>query len=309
MMRRLRTSTPLAQPSSGNAESEPVTPELACAVLSYRDEPFLIDAVHSIVDQDVPVEIVVVNSGGGDPAGRLADAGLDVPVYTFPERLYPGAVRNVGIDATSARFVAFLAADCVAGPGWAAARLREHGGGAPAVASPPANAYPESTTAWASFLLLHNRRLAVNHPSQRLHYSLSYDRALFQRFGRFREDLRAGEDTELNARLEAEVPVVLAADAHTAHRYPTRARAMLRDAFRRGRLQARMQGAIEGRGPRRVHVATRGPRNVLRSLVVAARTAPPDRGRMLRAWPLVVAGGILYTVGALTTPKSAGAAP
>jgi len=286
-----------------------VRPELACAVLSYRDEPFLVDAVRSVVDQDVPVEIVVVNSGGGDPAGRLAAAGLDVPVYSFPEHLYPGAVRNVGIDATSAGYVAFLAADCVAEPGWAAARLREHREGAAAVASPPTNAYPESTTAWASLLLLHNRRLAVNHPNQRLLYSLSYDRALFQRFGRFREDLRAGEDTELNARLEAEVPIVLAVDAHTAHRYPTDLRAMLRDAFRRGRLQARMHGAIEGRGPRRLRVATRSPRNVLRSLVIVARTAPPDRSRMLRAWPLVLAGGVVYTVGALTAPKTAGTSP
>jgi glycosyltransferase involved in cell wall biosynthesis len=284
-----------------------MTPELSCAVLSYRDEPFLVDAVRSVVDQDVPMEVVVVNSGGGDPGGRLAAAGLDVPVYSFPERRYPGSVRNVGIDATRARYVAFLAADCVAEPGWAAARLQAHRAGAAAVASPPTNAYPESTTAWASLLLLHNRRMAVNRPDQRLHYSLSYDRSLFQRFGRFREDLRAGEDTELNARLQAEVRIVLAADARTAHRYPTRTRAMLRDAFRRGRLQACAQGAIEGRGPRRFRVATRGPRNVLRSLVIVAHTAPPDRRRMLRAWPLVLAGGILYTVGALTTPKTAGA--
>ena len=285
-----------------------MTPELACAVLSYREEPFLVEAVRSLVEQDEPVEIVVVNSGGGDPAAQLATAGIDVPVYTFEQRMYPGAVRNVGIDATRAPFVAFLAADCVAQPGWVAARLEEHRAGAAAVASPPANAYPESTAAWASFLLLHNRRLAVTPPRQRLLYSLSYERSLFERFGRFREDLRAGEDTELNGRLQPEVAIVLAADARTAHRYPNSVGAMLRDAFRRGRLQARMQGALEGGGPTRVRVATRGPRNVLRSLVVAARTAPPDRGRMLRAWPLVLAGAILYTVGALTTP-TAGAAP
>jgi glycosyltransferase involved in cell wall biosynthesis len=278
--------------------------ELACAVLSYRDEPFLVEAVRSVLDQGIPVEVVVVNSGGGDPAGRLAAAGLGVPVHSFPERLYPGAVRNVGIDQTRAPYLAFLAADCLAAPGWAAARLREHRAGAAAVASAPTNAYPESSTAWASLLLLHNRRLAVTRPSQQLLYSLSYDRSLFDRFGRFREDLRAGEDTEFNARFREHAHTVLAPDAVTAHRYPTELGTMLRDAFRRGRLQARIQGAIEGRGPRNVRVALRGPFSVLRSLLVSGRSPRPERGRLLRAWPLVIAGAVAYTAGALTASSS-----
>jgi glycosyltransferase involved in cell wall biosynthesis len=283
-----------------------MTAELACAVLSYRDEPFLVDAVRSVLDQDTPVEVVVVNSGGGDPAARLAAAGLCIPVHNFSARLYPGAARNVGIDQTGARYIAFLAADCLATPGWAAARLREHRAGAAAVASPLTNAYPESSTAWAALLLIHNRRLAVTRPSQRLFYSLSYDRALFDRFGRFREDLRAGEDTEFNTRFREHAHTVLAQDAVTAHRYPIALGTMLRDAFRRGRLQARMQGALEGRGPRNVRVALRGPLSVLRSLDVSARSPRPERATLLRAWPLVVAGGVAYAAGALTTSGIAG---
>ena len=278
-----------------------MTAELACAVLSYRDEPFLVDAVRSVLDQGIPVEVVVVNSGGGDPAARLAAAGLMVPVYSFSERLYPGAARNVGIDKTRARYIAFLAADCLATPGWAAARLREHRAGAAAVASPLTNAYPASSTAWAALLLIHNRRLAATMPSQRLYYSLSYDRSLFERFGRFREDLRAGEDTDFNARFREHEHTALARDAVTAHRYPIELRTMLRDAFRRGRLQARMQGAIEGRSPRNVRVAMRGPFSVVRSLVISIRSPQPERAALLRAWPLVIAGGVAYTAGALTT--------
>ena len=166
-----------------------------------------------------------------------------------------------------------------------------------AAASVPTNAYPESSIAWASLLLLHNRRLAVTRPSQRLLYSLSYDRSLFDRFGRFREDLRAGEDTEFNARFQEHAHTVLAPDAVTAHRYPTELGTMLRDAFRRGRLQAKMQGAIEGRGPQNVRVALGGPRTVLRALVVSGRSPRPERCTLLRAWPLVVAGAGAYTAG------------
>lgn len=279
-----------------------MTVELACAVLSYQDEPFLVEAVRSVLDQGIPVEVVVVNSGGGDPAGRLAAAGLDVPVHSVPHRLFPGAVRNLGIDQTRAPYVAFLAADCVATPGWAAARLRAHRAGAAAVASVLTNAFPQSSTAWASLLLLHNRRLAVTRPGQQLHYSLSYDRGLFDRFGRFDESLRAGEDTEFNARFQARDRPVLALDAITAHRYPTEWRAMLRDAFRRGRLQARTQGALEGRGPRNLRVALRGPLSVLSSIDVSVRSPSAQRRLLIGSWPLMMAGGVAYTVGALTTP-------
>jgi glycosyltransferase involved in cell wall biosynthesis len=274
--------------------------ELACVVMSYRDESFLVDAVRSMLDQDVPVEVVVVNSGGGDPAGRLRAAFLDVPVHSVPHRLYPGAARNLGVGLTRAPYVTFLAADCVAAPGWAMARLREHRAGAAAVASAMTNIYAESTPAWAALLLLHSRRLAATPASQRLLYSLSYDRRLFDRVGRFREDLRAGEDTEFNARIPADERTVFAADAITAHRYPTTTSAVLRDAFRRGRLQAVNQGAIKGRRPQRVQVVLGASWNVGRSVIAAARSPRPQRGRLVRALPLVVAGSVAYSAGALT---------
>jgi glycosyltransferase involved in cell wall biosynthesis len=277
-----------------------VNAELACVVMSYRDEPFLSEAVRSVLDQGVPVEVIVVNSGGGDPTGKLSAASLDVAVHSVAHRLLPGEARNVGISLTSAPYVAFLAADCIAAPGWAMARLREHRAGAAAVASAMTNAYVESTPAWAALLLLHSRRLTATSPGQRLLYSLSYDRRLFDRLGHFREDLRAGEDTEFNARIPADERIVFAVDALTAHRYPTTTGAVLRDAFRRGRLQAANQGAIEGRGPQRVQVALGASWNVGRSLIVAARSPRPQRGRMVRALPLVVAGSVAYSAGALT---------
>lgn len=283
-----------------------MTAELACVVLSYRDEPFLIDAVRSVLSQDAPIEVVVVNSGGGDPAGRLRASSIDVPVCSVDRRLYPGAVRNLGIGATRAPYVAFLAADCLAAPGWAMARLREHRAGAAAVASAMTNLYTESTAAWAALLLLHNRRLTVTPPGARLHYSLSYDRRLFDRLGLFREDLRAGEDTEFNARIPPEARPVFARDVITAHRYPDTAGAMLRDAFRRGRLHVASQGAIEGRGPQRLRVITRAPRDAARSVMLAARSVRPERERLVRALPLLFAACAVYAVGALTTLSTTG---
>jgi len=274
-------------------------PQLACAILSYRDEPFLAEAVRSVLSQEIAIEVVVVNSGGGKVVEKLQAAGLDVPVYNVEERLYPGAVRNIGVDRTQAPYIAFLAGDCLAEPGWAAARLREHLAGAAAVASVLTNAYPASLAAWASLLLLHNRRLAVTKSRQQLNYGLSYERSLFERFGRFREDLRLGEDTEFNARFRHQARIIFATDVVTAHRYPTNFQSLLCDAFRRGRLQARNHGVVRGRRPSRLLVAMRGPRNMQQALVVAIRSPRPQRDTLLRAWPLAIAGGFAYSLGAL----------
>ena len=268
---------------------------LACAVLSFCDEPGLVDAVRSLLDQSDPVEVVVVNSGGGDPAAQLRAKGIDVPVVSRDERLFAGAVRNLGIDATNARYVAFLAADCVAEPGWAAGRIRAHRSGADAVASAMSNPFPEKASAAAAFLLLHNRRTPHARPERTDLHGLSYDRALFDRYGRFREDLRTGEDTELNGRLPPDVTIAWAPDVRAAHRYPTRVGEFLRDQYARGRLRARAAAEIEG-----AHVSltlvVRAVFNLRRSLL-EAWSAPAPRAGLPALAPLLAAGTLARVAG------------
>ena len=115
-------ATGISSTASGS-QSEPAEPKLACVVMGLGNPDSLVDAVRSLQSQDLPVEIVVVNSGGGHPVQRLRAAGIEVKVLHRPDVLYPGAVRNLGIAATTAPFVSFLAADCQAEPGWVRARL------------------------------------------------------------------------------------------------------------------------------------------------------------------------------------------
>ena len=82
------------------------------------------------------------------------------------------------------------------------------------------NATPGSRAALAAYLLLHHRRMPDTPPKERLLYGLSYDRAIFDRVGLFREDLRAGEDTELAARLGDAFRPVLAREVRTGHLNP-----------------------------------------------------------------------------------------
>jgi GT2 family glycosyltransferase len=283
---------------SGGAE-----PELACVVLSLRDQPEMVDAVASLRDQSEAAHVVVVNSGGGDPTARLRDAGLEVPVFNVAERLFAGAARNVGIRRTRSPYIAFLAADCTAEPGWVAARLREHRQGAAAVAGVLTNSAPDNRTATAAFLLLHHRMSRYTPPQARLLYGLSYDRRLFERFGMFREDLRAGEDTEFNARLAGEVEVAWTPDVRTAHRNPTAPGALLRDLYARGRRRAATESRLSGSG-RRLHVATRALWTGLACMRHALRTPDEaERALLMRGLPLVPAGALIYAAGALSAGR------
>jgi glycosyltransferase involved in cell wall biosynthesis len=272
-------------------------PELGCGVLSLRAERGLVAAVRSLLEQREPLEIVVVNSGGGQARRRLTAAGIDVRVIEVPERLLPGAARNLAIEATRAPYLAFLAADCVALPGWVAGRLREHRRGAVAVAGTMANAHPHSLSARAAYLLLHNRRMPETPAHMRLLYSLSYQRAVFERHGRFREDLRAGEDSEFNARVEAEAEITWAPDVRAAHRNPRNPVALVRDQYRRGGRRIAME-RIDGLG-RQANVIRGARLNIGWSLDQARRVADPaERRRLLRARPLIVAGSLAYRAGA-----------
>jgi glycosyltransferase involved in cell wall biosynthesis len=274
-------------------------PELGCAVLSLAGDPRLVGAVRSLQAQAEPVEVVVVNSGGGEPAAKLRAAGIDVPVIDQPDRLFPGGARNLAIAATSAPYLAYLAADCRAEPGWIAGRLRAHRAGAAAVAGVMSNPFPESRIASASHLLLYPRRLAHTEPTRRLFYGLSYDRRLFDRYGRFREDMRSGEDTDFNRRFLEHAAVAWAPDVRTAHVYPTRLRDFLPDQYRRGRLQAI---AFERVGePKAARLARRAVGDVPLCVEMAWRTADPqERRSLLRTWPLLVPGALMFAAGALS---------
>ena len=266
-------------------------------VLSCGNEQGLAAAVTSVLEQGVPVETVVVNSNGGGAAETLRAAGIRVPVWECEERLNPGAARNIGIGMTSAPFVSFLAADCLAEPGWAAARLECHRAGATAVASAITNADAGDPVADASYLLLFHTRMPGTPPSERLAYGASYARWLFDRFGLFREDLRTGEDSDLHERL-AGVEIEWSSRVRTAHRHPRRLAAMAREHVARGRRMARSSEARFGAPIRRLIV--RAALANVRLGARASRQLAADRRHRLRVIARLPVGGLAYAAGAAT---------
>ena len=208
-------------------------PDIAVVVLSVGAPPELRDAVASLQRQSVPVEVTIVNSGGGDLTA-VRSLMPEATIVEVAERLWPGAARNRGIAATRAPLVAFMASDHILTPGWAAARLARHRAGHATVACAVINSDPQSLVAWAHHLSILVRRLPGVPISEAGLYGVSYDRVLFERHGLFREDLRIGEDTEFNGRLPPADKPVWAPEVQTIHRNTTSLVAFCADQFRRG---------------------------------------------------------------------------
>jgi glycosyltransferase involved in cell wall biosynthesis len=254
---------------------------LACIVLAHGAAASLDHAIASLLEQEPATELVVVHSGGAAPH---VPAGVEL--VHEPSLLMPGAARNRGVAATTAPFVAFLAADCRALPGWVAGRLREHEAGADAVADvlePPAAVVPR-----AAWLMLHRRRTARTEQPLRLAAGLSYRRELLQAFD---EQVRQGEDTELNARL-ATALIAYPTDVRTAHAYPNTTRRVLSDAYARGARRVVAERAMGGAGRARVlrealHLIRDAPRldHDPRVLALAAASTGAYAAGVIRASP------------------------
>lgn len=277
----------------------PPSPSLACIVMVLGREPGLVPAVRSLLDQADPVELVVVASGDAGAATTLRQAGFDVPVVERREALPAGAARNLGIQSTRAPFVAFLAADCLAAPGWLAGRLRRHRAGAAAVASALLPTAPRNPIAWVTHVLLFARRMPGAAAGERLLYGVSYARELFDRFGLFPEDSPRGEDTGFNQRLTGTIEIEWAPEVVTLHRHPRGVVGLLADQYRRGARSTASWNALSGR-PSARRVAKNALSRVPLSLSCAWRAAASgERLWILAAAPFLPLGALAYAAGAL----------
>lgn len=209
-------------------------PELAVVILAVSAPVELRSALASLARQQPRPEIVVVNSSGGDLTAIRAAAGPDVRFIETDERLWPGAARNVGVRETRAPYIAFMASDHILTDGWCAARLARHRAGTNTVACAVINSHPRNIAAWAAHLGILLRRLPGIPPDEARRYGVSYSRELLERVGPFREDLRIGEDTELNGRLRGADRPTWAPEVQTIHLNPTRFSEMVKDQYRRG---------------------------------------------------------------------------
>ena len=207
---------------------------MAVVVIGYRAQPGLAAAVASLRAQDTACEIVVVNSGGGPVEKILADHLDHIRLITTDQRLFVGAARNIGIDASRGGIVGFLAGDCCAMPGWVAGRMREHDLGAKAVSNPVVpepGAGPLALAATAAQRTSRNPLTPLVHVA---HYGRSVLRDTLSLAGYYPTGMRVAEDTAMNRRLDRLATCVWAPDVQTTHKEPSSYWGLFRDNFGRG---------------------------------------------------------------------------
>src|SRR5688572_16210602 len=116
-MRAARTDD-LTDVSVARGAMVPADAPICVVVMSVNSEPTTGEAVHSILDQGVGAEVVVVNTGRGTVRDLISPYAERVTLVETPTKQYAGGARNLGIRHSSAPIVAFLAADCLATEGW-----------------------------------------------------------------------------------------------------------------------------------------------------------------------------------------------
>jgi GT2 family glycosyltransferase len=287
-------------------------PALSVVVMGYRDGPTIVRAVASVVEQaGSDVEVVVVTSGGDDSAARVRAAYPGVVVIESAARLLPGAARNVGIDATVGRVVAFLEGDCVAEPGWVAQRRRRHDEGHAIVASAVTNGEAQRLAAWGFHFGVFGHRqsgraageIAATDPGA---HGCSFDRTVLEQVGGFPPDVRIGEDTITAHRLAARgLRAWYEPAVRTRHWGPRTTRGLLQDRFRRGGRRASVRGPV---APTWTGVLGHWARASRGSLPRYGRDAGSDRRWFLCSLPWIAAGDAAALIGQQRAARRAGGA-
>ena len=173
-------------------------------MISRNDAETIERSVRSVVGQecDEPFEVVVAASGTDGTAEVVRRRFPSITVVDVPEPGLPGAARNAGVAVARGEFVSFPGSHVELPPGSLQARIRAHELGYSMVTGSILNG-TTTPAGWAAYFLDHSPSLP-DRPSGELEgvpAHCSYTREALLEAGGFPEDMRAGEDTVLNAEL------------------------------------------------------------------------------------------------------------
>ena len=224
---------------------------ISVVIPAYGQSSYLAGCLASIHEQTLkPLEVIVFHSGPGDPADDLAARFPNVQFLHEDARHFPGAARNAGAKVAVGEWIAFLDSDMIASSGWL-----DHF--SCAISGNPTEAFcgsigrVDTGGLWSRVMwfiecgsVLPHRRPIILRSGPGANMVLR--RSEFLDHGGFREDLLAGEDGDLVARLAASgVAFRLAPSARADHAFPGGARHSLKRLSELGRAAASLRKTRE----------------------------------------------------------------
>ncbi|MBE0610308.1 MAG: glycosyltransferase family 2 protein [Dehalococcoidia bacterium] len=169
----------------------PATVRVSVVIPAFNAEPYLAEAIQSVLDQGIPIiEVVVVDDGSTDGTPGIAAAfGARVALIRQPNAGI-GAARNAGVERSAGNLLAFLDADDV----WPAGSL----GSRIAVL----DADPEADGVFGFVQEFHDGGDDLPPQSGALAGTLLIRREKYEVVGRFDENLTVGEFIDWMARAQ-----------------------------------------------------------------------------------------------------------
>jgi len=129
-------------------------PKLSIIIPTHNSKSTIQNCIHSLISQSVPrdeFEIIVVDDGSKDGTPSLAKKlGADEVIVTTP--CFQGKARNIGVEHSKARLLAFLDSDCIAKEGWIKTIIEELKN-LQAIGGPVLNGNTQSLTAWGEYFV------------------------------------------------------------------------------------------------------------------------------------------------------------
>jgi len=184
------------------------------------------------------LEVIVVDDGSSD--GTVERAREFDAKIVHSRRRGPAAARNCGIEAASARIIAFTDSDCVVDGGWLGALVAKlDSPGVGAVAGRRVNARAKNVVqkALQETHAYETKRIRDRWLQYADTANALYRREVFERVGGFDTKLRTGEDIDLSWRMQMEGGFALAEadESIVRHTDPTSLAQVFRQFYAYGR--------------------------------------------------------------------------
>lgn len=205
---------------------------LSVVITVKNEERHISDLLDSLVIQEPPFEIIIVDSNSTDRTRDIVRRYMEEHdnIYLYVKECTRGAGRNYGVEKSSGDYVVFIDGDEIANPFWLAAMRESIREGADVVAGKTIQ------IGYGPFEKLERvelfyRGMDITYPS----CNLAYRKDLFLKIGGFDPWFITAEDIDLNLRaVEAGAKFAYNERAIVYHRTRDTVKAFLKQAFWNG---------------------------------------------------------------------------